>query len=462
MRVHLTVAIGVLMVVAATPQSRAYAQPQTAVPSGVMVRAAVVDGLTLQYLAAGHGPAVVLLHGYTETSRMWKPLMPRLAESFTVIAPDLPGIGGSAIPEDGVDMTRAAVSIHALVKSLGIQKAAVVGHDIGLMVAYAYAAQFPDETDKLVLMDAFLPGVEGWETIYNNPALWHFRFHGQTPEALVSGRERTYFEYYWNEFAADPKRSLSEADRRAYAAAYARPGRMRAAWAYFGSFPKTAIDFARFSRTPLPMPVLSIGGAKANGEALGRQVTRIASHAEAITLPDTGHWVIEERPRETADALVRFLTGNHMSTSASSALGPLRMTPDEIRARQTGSEQIGSSGIPGVTTQVLAGDPARPVFYTIVLSVPPHTTITAHSHRDNRMATVISGRWQFGYGNRFDERTLKTLPAGSVYSEPAGANHFARTLDDPVLVQITGVGPTDTQYAEVTSASKAVTNRRHR
>lgn len=461
MRVHLTVAIGVLMVVAATPQSRAYAQSQTAVPSGVMVRTAVVDGLTLQYLAAGHGPAVVLLHGYTETSRMWKPLMPRLAESFTVIAPDLPGIGGSAIPENGVDMTRAAVSIHALVKSLGIQKAAVVGHDIGLMVAYAYAAQFPDETDRLVLMDAFLPGVEGWETIYNNPALWHFRFHGQTPEALVSGRERTYFDYYWNEFAADPKRSLSEADRRAYAAAYARPGRMRAAWAYFGSFPKTAIDFARFSRTPLPMPVLSIGGAKANGEALGRQVTRIASHAEAITLPDTGHWVTEERPRETADALIRFLTSNHTSTSASSALGPLRMTPDEIRSRQTGSEQIGSSGLAGVTTQVVAGDPSLAVFYTIVLSVPPHTTIPAHSHRDTRMATVISGTWQFGYGDRFNEDTLKTLPAGSVYSEPAGRNHFARTLDDPVLVQITGVGPTDTQYAEVTSASKAVTTRRH-
>ena len=111
---------------------------------------------------------------------------------------------------------------------------------------------------------------------------------------------------------------------------------------------------------------------------------------------------------------------------------------------------------------MLAGDPSRAVFYTIVLSVPPHTTIPAHSHRDNRMATVISGTWQFGYGNRFDERTLKTLPAGSVYSEPAGANHFARTLDDPVLVQITGVGPTDTQYAEVTNAPKAVTDRPHR
>ena len=306
MRVHLAAAICVVAM-AAAPQPRLYAQPQAAASSGVMVRTAVVDGLTLQYLTAGHGPAVVLLHGYAETSRMWRPVMPRLAETFTVIAPDLPGIGGSAIPEGGMDMTRAASKIHELVKSLGINKAAVVGHDIGLMVAYAYAAQFPNETDKLVLMDAFLPGVEGWETIYNNPALWHFRFHGATPEALVSGRERAYFDYYWNEFAADRKRSLSEADRRAYAAAYARPGRMRAAWAYFGSFPQTAIDFARFSRTPLPMPVLSIGGAKANGEALGRQVMRIASNPEVITLPDTGHWVMEERPKETMNALLGFL-----------------------------------------------------------------------------------------------------------------------------------------------------------
>ena len=166
----------------------------------VSTRTAVVDGLELQYLSAGHGPAIVLLHGYAETSRMWRPLIPRLAETHTVIAPDLPGIGGSAIPADGLDMTQAAVRMHALVRSLGVNKAAVVGHDIGLMVAYAYAAQFPDDVDRLVLMDAFLPGVEGWEAIYNSPAIWHFRFNGPTAEALVRGRERTYFEHFWNDF----------------------------------------------------------------------------------------------------------------------------------------------------------------------------------------------------------------------------------------------------------------------
>src|SRR5467141_2307550 len=209
---------------------------------------------------------------------MWGPLIPRLAPTFTVIPPDLPGIGGSDIPKDGLDMKDAAVRIHDLVKRLGTEKAVVVGHDIGLMVAYAYAAQFPAETDKLVLMDAFLPGVDGWEAIYNNPTIWHFRFNGPTPEVLVSGRERTYFEHFWNDFAADKTRSIPDSARQAYTAAYARPGRMRAGWAYFVSFQQAAKDFAQFAQTKLTMPVLSIGGDRANGDALGAQVKLVATN----------------------------------------------------------------------------------------------------------------------------------------------------------------------------------------
>ncbi len=276
--------------------------------SRIAVRKGTVDGLKLQYLTAGDGPAIVLLHGYAETSRMWRPLMTKLAPRYTLIAPDLPGIGGSDIPKDGQDMTRAGARVHSLVKGLGIQKAMVIGHDIGLMVAYAYAAQFPAETEKLVLMDAFLPGVDGWEAIYNNPAIWHFRFNGPTPEALVKGRERTYFEHFWNDFAADKTKSIPEDARRAYTIAYARPGRMRAAWAYFVSFIQAADDFSKFARTKLPMPVLAIGGEKANGQTLGKQVKLVATNASAVVLPNTGHWVMEERPAETMDALTRFLT----------------------------------------------------------------------------------------------------------------------------------------------------------
>jgi pimeloyl-ACP methyl ester carboxylesterase len=204
-------------------------------------------------------------------------------------------------------MTTAAIRIHALARSLGIQKAEVVGHDIGLMVAYAYAAKFPAEVEKLVLMDAFLPGVAGWEPVYNNPGIWHFRFNGSTPEALVEGRERIYFEHFWNDFAADKTRSIPEVNRKAYAAAYARAGRMRAGWAYFVSFQQAAKDFAILARTKLPMPVLSIGGDKANGDALGRQMKLVASDVTVIVLKDTGHWLMEERPQETTEALRKFL-----------------------------------------------------------------------------------------------------------------------------------------------------------
>ena len=204
-------------------------------------------------------------------------------------------------------MKTAAVRIHALTNSLGVDRARVVGHDIGLMVAYAYAAQFPSEVEKLVLMDAFLPGVPGWEAIYNNPGIWHFRFNGPTPEALVKGRERTCFEHFWNDFAADKSHSVPEADREAYAAAYARPGRMRAGWAYFVSFQQAAQDFAELSRIKLRMPVLSIGGDKANGTALADQVRSVALDVTTIVLKDTGHWVMEERPQQTTEALMRFL-----------------------------------------------------------------------------------------------------------------------------------------------------------
>jgi pimeloyl-ACP methyl ester carboxylesterase len=264
-------------------------------------------GVKVHYMMAGRGPAVVLLHGYAETSRMWLPIMPVLAQRFTVIAPDLPGIGDSGIPSDGLDMKSAATRMHELTRSLGITKASVVGHDIGLMVAYAYAAQFPSEVEKLVVMDAFLPGVAGWEGVYNSPDLWHFRFHGATPELLVQGRERIYFDYYWNEFAADRNHSLSEADRQAYAAAYARPGRMRSGWGYFDSFPQTAKDFAQLSQTKLTMPVLSIGGDKSLGVVLGEQMKLVATNVSVVIVKNAGHWIMEENPPETMDALVKFL-----------------------------------------------------------------------------------------------------------------------------------------------------------
>jgi pimeloyl-ACP methyl ester carboxylesterase len=270
-------------------------------------RNASVDGVSLHYLSAGQGTPVVLLHGYTQTSLMWTPVIPQLAERFTVIAPDLPGIGDSGIPSEGLDLGTAAVRIHSLVKSLGFAKALVVGHDIGLMVAYAYAAQFPSEVEKLVLMDAFLPGIEGWESTFNSPALWHFRFHGPTPEKLVEGREQLYFDYYWNDFAADKTHSIPENFRKAFVASYSRPGRMQAGWAYFDSFPGTGEKFKKYAETKLMIPVLTISGEKSAGSLLGDQARIVANDVTAIILKNAGHWVMEEQPAETMQALLKFL-----------------------------------------------------------------------------------------------------------------------------------------------------------
>ena len=213
-------------------------------PKGFTEKKARVNGVTISYKIGGQGPAVVLLHGYAQTSHMWRPLMPLLAPSHTVIAPDLRGAGGSARPPAGYDKKTMARDIHGLVRQLGQRHVTVVGHDIGLMVAYAYAAQYPGEVERVVLMDAFLPGVGKWQDVWLLRDLWHFHFYGKTPLALVKGRERIYFEHFWNDFAADPTKSIPEADRRVYAAAYARADGMRAGFEFFRAFEQDARDFA--------------------------------------------------------------------------------------------------------------------------------------------------------------------------------------------------------------------------
>lgn len=275
--------------------------------SGFTSRSAAINGTKIHYTIGGSGPAVILLHGFAETSQMWTPILPTLAAKFTVVAADLPGIGESSIPTGEMGMKRAAIMVHDLVRSIGIEKARVVGHDIGLMVAYAYAALFPLETEKLAVMDAFLPGVQGWESIYNSPNYWHFRFNGRTAEALVKGREKIYFAYFWDGLAADKDRSIPKADRKAYLAAYSRPGRMRASWEYFVSWAQAAKDFAEMSQTKLTMPVLSIGGDKSLGEALAAQMKLVANNVTVVIVKNSGHWILEEQPRQTTDALVSFL-----------------------------------------------------------------------------------------------------------------------------------------------------------
>jgi pimeloyl-ACP methyl ester carboxylesterase len=276
-------------------------------PAGFTEHFANANGTRLRYLVGGKGSPVVLLHGYAQTSHMWNPVVPLLATNHTVIVPDLRGAGGSSKPESGYDKKNMAVDIHDLVTSLGFNRVSIVGHDIGLMVAYAYAAQFPQETERLVLMDAFLPGIGDWKNVWLMRDLWHFHFYGEVPLALVKGRERTYFEHFWNDFAANPKQSIPEADRRLYAKAYAQPGGMRAGFEYFRNFERDAKDFAELGAKPLPMPVLVLTGEKASGNFLIEQVRLVATNVHGQIIPGSGHWLMEEAPNRVIPMLVEFL-----------------------------------------------------------------------------------------------------------------------------------------------------------
>jgi pimeloyl-ACP methyl ester carboxylesterase len=274
---------------------------------GFTERFAKVNGTRLRYVVGGQGAPVVLLHGYAETGHMWRPIMPLLAKSHTVIVPDLRGAGGSAKPPSGYDKKTMAVDIHELTRSLKLDRVAIVGHDIGLMVAYAFAAQFPQSTERIALMDAFLPGIGDWTHVWLLRDLWHFHFYGEVPLALVKGRERIYLEHFWNDFAADRKRSVPEVDRRFYAKAYAQPGAMRAGFEYFRAFERDAADFAKLGQTKLTMPMLVLSGEKAGGTFLIDQAKMVATDVRGQVVTGSGHWLMEEAPRTVIPALLDFL-----------------------------------------------------------------------------------------------------------------------------------------------------------
>jgi pimeloyl-ACP methyl ester carboxylesterase len=281
--------------------------PGAASAEGPQSKFVEVNSVNLHYLVAGKGDPVVLLHGFAETSHMWLPLIAKLSDKHTVIAPDLRGFGQSGAPPDGYSKAAMAQDIHALTKSLKYDRIRLVGHDIGLMVAYAYAAQYPGEVDRLVLMEAFLPGVGDWNNVFLLRDLWHFHFFGKTPLALVTGRERIYLEHFWNDFAADAKKSVPEKDREFYAKAYAQPGHMAAGMEVFRAFPKDAEDFAGFAKTKLAMPLLVLSGEKAGGPFLIEQGKMVATNVEGVLVKDRGHWLMEEAPDQVIPKLVEFL-----------------------------------------------------------------------------------------------------------------------------------------------------------
>jgi pimeloyl-ACP methyl ester carboxylesterase len=276
-------------------------------PAGFRTDEIKTDGATIHVRLGGQGPAVVMLHGFADTGDMWAPLAAALAPERTVIVPDLRGMGLSSHPERGYDKKTQGGDVARVLDALRIEKADIVTHDIGNMVGYAFAAQYPERVVRLVVMDAPLPGIGPWDEITRSPLLWHFNFRGPDVERLVQGRERIYLDRFWNELSADP-RSIDEATRNHYAELYARPGAMRAAFNQFAAFAQDALDNQAFAaKGKLTMPVLAIGAEKSFGAAMAAILRFVATDVTSVVIPRSGHWLMEEQAAATVAAVRKFL-----------------------------------------------------------------------------------------------------------------------------------------------------------
>jgi pimeloyl-ACP methyl ester carboxylesterase len=265
------------------------------------------EGGTIYVRVGGKGPAVVMLHGFADTGDMWAPLAKALYKDHTVIVPDLRGMGLSSHPDDnGYDKKSQARGIAVVMDKLNVQKADLVTHDIGNMVGYALAAQYPDRITKWAIIDAPLPGIGPWEEILKSPLLWHFNFRGPDVDRLVKGRERIYLDRFYNELSANPK-AIDEATRNHYARLYARPGNMHAAFNQFAAFAQDAKDNKVFAEKKLTMPILALGAEKSFGDQQAAIMREVATSVEGGIITDSGHWIMEEQPAQTVKKVKAFL-----------------------------------------------------------------------------------------------------------------------------------------------------------
>jgi pimeloyl-ACP methyl ester carboxylesterase len=257
----------------------------------------------------GQGDAVVLLHGYAQSGDMWGPLAAELMTRYTVIVPDLRGLGRSTRPPGGYEKRAQARDLRGIIQNLGFDRVSLVGHDLGGMVAYAYAAQYREQVRQLVVMEAAPPGIPPWQQIASMPGVWHFHFRGPEAEQLVKGRERVYFDRFWNSFARDPSQ-VNDAVRDHYAEQYAAPGAMRSGFAQFAAFDQDVRDNDEFAKIPITIPVLAIGGEcedRAFSRVTASAMREVATDVRESIIPHAGHWLMEENPRAVVDVVRGFL-----------------------------------------------------------------------------------------------------------------------------------------------------------
>jgi pimeloyl-ACP methyl ester carboxylesterase len=280
----------------------------TPFPASFHTQMVPTNGTNLYVRVGGKGPAVVLLHGFGDTGDMWAPLAIALVKDHTVIVPDLRGMGMSDHPDTGYTKKNQAVDIAGVMDALKVPKADLVTHDIGNMVGYALAAQYPARVTRWAVIDAPLPGIGHWDDIIRSPMLWHFNFRGPDEERLVQGRERIYLDRFWNELSADPK-GIDEDTRQHYAALYARPHAIHDAFEQFGAFTPDAVDnkalLAKGGK--ITMPVFAIGAEKSFGKGMADELRFAASNVTGGIVPNSGHWIMEENPQATIKLVTDFL-----------------------------------------------------------------------------------------------------------------------------------------------------------
>ncbi|MEV0039475.1 alpha/beta hydrolase [Streptomyces sp. NPDC050804] len=318
------VAVGATTITAAAPPAphavlATHAVPASAssadekMPAGFSKHRTRVAGTGLNYVIGGHGPTLLLIHGYPQTWYEWHGIMPALAKHYTVIAPDLPGAGQSDAPPSGYDKKSMAAKLHALLASLGKDDdVRIVGHDIGSMVAYSYAAQYPATVTKLVLSEAPIPDLGIYKIpslTEQGPGVWNFGFFNLTnglAENMIKGREVAWTAGFIGGFEG-VQGAVSPADIRVFAHYLRDPAHLEASLAWFRVFPQDIHDNAQFQKTPLRMPVLAIGASGSLGSAVGDQAAQYASDVTGVTVPDSGHWIYEEHPEELTTMLLGFL-----------------------------------------------------------------------------------------------------------------------------------------------------------
>ena len=267
-----------------------------------------IEGVRLHYVTAGRGEPVVLMHGWPQTWYEWRRIIPALAEKYTVIAPDLRGLGDSSKPPGGYDKRTVANDIYLLVRKLGFERIHLVGHDWGGPTAYAYAAAHPADVRKLVILDVSIPN-EAWEKfpMFNRRGTWHLTFHGvrDLPEAIIEGRERTYLSWFYRSAAYNPG-AITEPEIDEYVRCYSAPGGLRAGFEYYRAIPTDIEHNKENAKSRLKMPVLALGGDRGFGQAPLRSMRELADDVRGGVIENCGHWIVEEQPAYLTTQLLTF------------------------------------------------------------------------------------------------------------------------------------------------------------